>query len=320
MIPSERSRWARPGSPSTLDDAARADLARTLADRVARRRRRAPRRRRLERARGARRGRVHADSTVIDDPGSPRRGRGGRRASGCAARGLRSRRRRSRRPPVGTVARRRWPRDGGAADRGRSSRATATTARRCCRCPVEAPFRFAYGPGSFRRHAAEARRLGLGVPRRARLRPRLRRRRAGRSRPPRVHLLASTARGDRAGVLDSVAPPSTSSSRPSTDPARRALAIGAHPDDIEFGCGGDARQVGGGGRRCRTCSSSPTARRAPGTRTPTSPSWSRPAPASKRRRRRTLGRHRRRVPRTSSTASSRAGSPSGRRVCEVDPA
>jgi 2-phospho-L-lactate guanylyltransferase len=28
--------------------------------------------------------------------------------------------------------------------------------------PVDVPFRFAYGPGSFRRHAAEARRLGLG--------------------------------------------------------------------------------------------------------------------------------------------------------------
>ncbi|HMF04410.1 MAG TPA: 2-phospho-L-lactate guanylyltransferase [Acidimicrobiia bacterium] len=28
--------------------------------------------------------------------------------------------------------------------------------------PVGAPFEFAYGPGSFRRHAAEARRLGLG--------------------------------------------------------------------------------------------------------------------------------------------------------------
>jgi 2-phospho-L-lactate guanylyltransferase len=28
--------------------------------------------------------------------------------------------------------------------------------------PVDAPFRVAYGPGSFRRHAAEARRLGLG--------------------------------------------------------------------------------------------------------------------------------------------------------------
>jgi len=29
--------------------------------------------------------------------------------------------------------------------------------------PVDAPFRFAYGTGSFRRHAAEARRLGLGL-------------------------------------------------------------------------------------------------------------------------------------------------------------
>jgi 2-phospho-L-lactate/phosphoenolpyruvate guanylyltransferase len=28
--------------------------------------------------------------------------------------------------------------------------------------PVDVPFDFAYGPGSFRRHAAEARRLGLG--------------------------------------------------------------------------------------------------------------------------------------------------------------
>jgi 2-phospho-L-lactate/phosphoenolpyruvate guanylyltransferase len=29
--------------------------------------------------------------------------------------------------------------------------------------PADAPFEFAYGPGSFRRHAREARRLGLGV-------------------------------------------------------------------------------------------------------------------------------------------------------------
>jgi 2-phospho-L-lactate guanylyltransferase len=29
--------------------------------------------------------------------------------------------------------------------------------------PADAEFRFAYGPGSFRRHAAEARRLGLGL-------------------------------------------------------------------------------------------------------------------------------------------------------------
>jgi 2-phospho-L-lactate guanylyltransferase len=29
--------------------------------------------------------------------------------------------------------------------------------------PARAPFRFGYGPGSFRRHVAEARRLGLGT-------------------------------------------------------------------------------------------------------------------------------------------------------------
>jgi len=29
--------------------------------------------------------------------------------------------------------------------------------------PTGVAFRFAYGPGSFRRHVAEARRLGLGV-------------------------------------------------------------------------------------------------------------------------------------------------------------
>jgi 2-phospho-L-lactate guanylyltransferase len=29
--------------------------------------------------------------------------------------------------------------------------------------PADAPFRFAYGPGSFRRHAAETRRLGMGL-------------------------------------------------------------------------------------------------------------------------------------------------------------
>jgi 2-phospho-L-lactate/phosphoenolpyruvate guanylyltransferase len=32
-----------------------------------------------------------------------------------------------------------------------------------CSVPVDAAFEFAYGPGSFRRHAAEARRLGLGL-------------------------------------------------------------------------------------------------------------------------------------------------------------
>ncbi len=50
--------------------------------------------------------------------------------------------------------------------RARSSRsfpATVTTGRRCCRSRSTRRFAFAYGPGSFRRHAAEARRLGLGL-------------------------------------------------------------------------------------------------------------------------------------------------------------
>jgi 2-phospho-L-lactate guanylyltransferase len=29
--------------------------------------------------------------------------------------------------------------------------------------PTDIPFRFAYGPGSFRRHVLESRRLGLGI-------------------------------------------------------------------------------------------------------------------------------------------------------------
>jgi 2-phospho-L-lactate guanylyltransferase len=32
-----------------------------------------------------------------------------------------------------------------------------------CSVPVDVPFEFAYGPGSFRRHATEARRRGLGL-------------------------------------------------------------------------------------------------------------------------------------------------------------
>ena len=53
-----------------------------------------------------------------------------------------------------------------ATDRSRSSRwcrAIVTTARRCSAFPREVDFKFAYGPGSFRRHAAEARQRGLAV-------------------------------------------------------------------------------------------------------------------------------------------------------------
>ena len=78
--------------------------------------------------------------------------------------GVQPRRRRARRSPRAPATSPVSPRD--AASRSwRSCPATATTAPPCSRCPTDADFRFAYGPGSFRRHAAEARRLGLGAAR-----------------------------------------------------------------------------------------------------------------------------------------------------------
>jgi 2-phospho-L-lactate guanylyltransferase len=141
-----------------LDDDARADLARTLADRVAAAAGElpaivissAPEVHEWARARGL---------DVADDPGSldeaAAAGRDWVAARGCAraviahadlpfARTLTPLGRDGSRPIVGMVP---CHRDDG------------TTV---VSVPVDAPFRFAYGPGSFRRHAAEARRLGLG--------------------------------------------------------------------------------------------------------------------------------------------------------------
>ena len=141
-----------------LDDTARADLARTLADRVAAAAGElpaivissAPEVHDWARARGL---------DVADDPGSLDEaaavGRKWVAARGCArtvivhadlplARTLTPLARDGGQPIVGVVP---CHRDDG------------TTV---LSVPVEAPFRFAYGPGSFRRHAAEARRLGLG--------------------------------------------------------------------------------------------------------------------------------------------------------------
>jgi len=141
-----------------LDDAARADLARTLADRVSAAAGElpaivissAPEVRDWARARGL---------DVADDPGSlddaAAAGREWVAARGCAraviahadlpfARTLTPLARDVGRPIVGVVP---CHRDDG------------TTV---LSVPVDAPFRFAYGPGSFRRHAAEARRLGFG--------------------------------------------------------------------------------------------------------------------------------------------------------------
>jgi 2-phospho-L-lactate/phosphoenolpyruvate guanylyltransferase len=141
-----------------LDSSARADLARQLADRVAAAAGELPAVvvsdaadvRDWARARGL---------DVVDDPGSldsaAVAGRAWVQARGCAraviahadlplARSL---------TPLGR-------------DRGRPIVAVVPCHRddgtTVLSVPVDAPFRFAYGPGSFRRHAAEARRLGLG--------------------------------------------------------------------------------------------------------------------------------------------------------------
>jgi 2-phospho-L-lactate guanylyltransferase len=141
-----------------LDSAARSDLARHLADRVAAAAGElpavvvssAPDVRDWARGRGL---------DVIDDPGSLDEaavvGRGWVAARGCAravivhadlplARTLTPLTRDRGRPIVAVVP---CHRDDG------------TTV---LSVPAEAPFRFAYGPGSFRNHGAEARRLGLG--------------------------------------------------------------------------------------------------------------------------------------------------------------
>ena len=141
-----------------LDDANRADLARKLADRVGAAAGELPTVvvssasdvRDWARARGL---------EVVDDPGTlddaAATGRAWVRAHGCGraliahadlplARSLAPLARDGGRPIVAVVP---CHRDDG------------TTV---ISVPVDVPFRFAYGPGSFRRHAAEARRLDLG--------------------------------------------------------------------------------------------------------------------------------------------------------------
>jgi 2-phospho-L-lactate guanylyltransferase len=112
--------------------------------------------------------------------------------------------------------------------------------------PARAGFRFAYGPGSFARHVAEARRVGL---------------------PVRVlhiaelawdvdtaadlgHLPITGLPGVRDATGSSVGSTDAAGRYPATGPAgrlvamdldlpipRSALAIAAHPDDVEFQCG-----------------------------------------------------------------------------------
>ena len=156
---------------------------------------------------------------VIDDPGSLD-ARGRRRPRVGARARPRACRRRARRPPARDVARRRRRRR----RRARSpcsSPTIATTAHPCSSLPADAPFAFAYGPGSFARHVAEAR-----------------------ARRPRACASCATPRS----ASTSTSPDDLAAPRAATPLARdrsrrprrcraRALAIGAHPDDIEFGCG-----------------------------------------------------------------------------------
>ncbi len=91
--------------------------------------------------------------------------------------------------------------------------------------PTDAGFRFAYGPGSFARHVAEARRLGLAV--------RV------------VHDPSLAWDIDTSADLRTAGYPPTPTTRPDKASTmqldlpvpRRALAIAAHPDDVEFQCG-----------------------------------------------------------------------------------
>ena len=100
--------------------------------------------------------------------------------------------------------------------------------------PAGVGFRFAYGPGSFARHVAEARRLGLAV------------------RVVHDDTLSwdiDTSDDLRAGDVNSAGMPTDAARAwaPRTSKAstmhldlpvpRRALAIAAHPDDVEFQCG-----------------------------------------------------------------------------------
>jgi 2-phospho-L-lactate/phosphoenolpyruvate guanylyltransferase len=141
-----------------LDDATRAALARTLADRVGAAAGELPTVV-VSSASDVREWAQRRGLDVVDDPGTldtaAAVGRDWVRARGCAraviahadlplARSLAPLARDGARPIVAVVP---CHRDDG------------TTV---ISVPVDVPFRFAYGPGSFRRHAAEARRLGLG--------------------------------------------------------------------------------------------------------------------------------------------------------------
>ena len=136
--------------------------------------------------------------------------------------------------------------------------------------PTDAGFRFAYGGGSFARHRAEAARLGLAA-------------RLVRD-PflawdvdlpadlawPGADVAAPCELGGRRHVTTSSAPIDGGD----LPVPSRALAIGAHPDDIEFGCRRHAGQVGRGRLRRQPPGVHRRVQGHAGTPSRTSPSWS----------------------------------------------
>ncbi len=94
--------------------------------------------------------------------------------------------------------------------------------------PTGTGLRFAYGAGSFARHRRGRRGARAARARRARPPARLGRRPARRPRPP----VRPRGPGSGSGHLPRRGPVSLNLPTPSA-----ALAIGAHPDDVEFGCG-----------------------------------------------------------------------------------
>ena len=119
--------------------------------------------------------------------------------------------------------------------------------------PAGAMFRFAYGPGSFVRHRAEAERLGTALPGRAATRSGLGRRRPRRTSPPSSSRRLDSDPGGRGLPLPSVLPvgnlPTHGAVSVDLPVPSVALAVAAHPDDVEFGCGATLAKWAAGGCR-----------------------------------------------------------------------
>ncbi len=131
-----------------------------------------------------------------------------------------------------------------------------------------------YGPGSFSRHFEAARALGITVEVRNRSRPLARRRHPQRSRPSPNQGGPADMAANEPGQPDVklAREGDVSQYTRNFETPESALAIGAHPDDVEFGCGGLLAKWAADAARS-TISSVRTARRAPGMSTRTLPRW-----------------------------------------------